>query len=225
MAQIQMSGLVTAIAGSIGGTTIRRSNGSFIVYNKTKGASRNRLKGNPALSKLAKVRNAWGVLHPDYKKSWNDAAATVTFPNKFNQNVHISGRMLYIKANSVLAIAGKSITNPANYTKNTVAFSIANFIVDPDRQEITLELSSQPTKSDFYLSFDVGTKAKHKPVYDRKKTIFIENQSEGGRIVCSNEFFRNYPLTLQGNLVRIYVTPVNDFGFRGNPITATVTAI
>ena len=225
MAQIQMSGLVTDIAGSIGGTTIRRSNGSFIVYNKTKGASRNRLKANPALSKLAKVRNSWTILHPDYKKGWIDAAGTVTFPNKFKQNVHISGRMLFIKANGVLAVAGKSITNPLNYTKATIAFDVKKFEVDTRRKVAIVELSNQVDKQDYYFSFDIGTKASRNPVYNRKMTIFVAANSHGNDISFSKEFFENFPLTFTGDIVRVYVTPVNDFGFRGNPITATATAI
>ena len=225
MAQIQMSGLVTAIAGSIGGTTIRRSNGSFIVYNKTSGASRNRLKSNHALSKLAKVRQAWLKLTAEQKKSWTDEAGTVTFPNKFKQNVHISGRMLFIKANGVLIIANKSIVNPLNYTKATIAFDIKKFEVDTTRTAAIVELSNQTDKQDYYFSFDIGTKAYRNPVYNRKMTIFVAANSHGNTISFSTEFFKNFPLTLTGDTIRVYITPVNDYGFRGNPITATATAI
>ena len=216
-----MSALVTEIAGSIGGTTIRRSKGSFIVYNKTAGASRNILKKNEALSLLQKVRNNWNLLAEAAKKDWISTAKNVTFPNKFGKPVTITGRMLFIKSNSVLALAGNTIINPLNYSKATETFNIVEIAINTEVHTATINMDGFEDNTEIYLSAEVGIPARRNAVFNRKKTIKVIKDYHGGVINIAKQFFDNYPTIGINETVRIYATAVNRFGYRGVPVTAT----
>ena len=62
MAVVKLGAIITQIAGSIGGWTFRRSQGSTVVYNKPGGASKNRLLLNAAFGNLREVIQGWALL-------------------------------------------------------------------------------------------------------------------------------------------------------------------
>lgn len=134
MAKIILGSMITNMAGSIGGTTFKRSPSGIIMMNKNAGGSKSsRLKNNYVI-KLGSIFRRWTYLDESTKNAWNAYALTMTFPDKFGNPKYLSGRELFIKCNSNLAMFNATITLPNDYS---------SFIPDFDIEEVFISISSE----------------------------------------------------------------------------------
>lgn len=100
MANIKLGAIITDIAGSIGGTTFRRTPNGIIVYNKQGTQIKSAFSNNAVKNKLGAILGSWGTLEPGEQNFWNDKATLFEFPDKFGNLKFLTGRQLYSKLNT-----------------------------------------------------------------------------------------------------------------------------
>jgi len=206
MATAKLSGFVTEIAGSVGGTTFKRSPYGLVIINKSRGASKNRLLNNSGFLELQSLRNEWQNLSIELKNSWNTRATEVTFPNKFGDMVYISGYQLYIKANHILYKLKISVENGEDFTKVWEDFDITEFEINESEKKCDVELEAGETPQIFAFRFDVSRGPLKKPVYNRSEKLLLVEDNDNFSVNLSTEFFAKYPNTKTGDYVRVYVS-------------------
>jgi hypothetical protein len=133
MAKFKLGAIISNIAGSIGGTTLKRSPFGFVAMNKSLGGSKSARYKNNYVTKLGNVFRRWRYLSEDAKNAWNAYALTMTFPDKFGEQKYLTGRQLFIKCNARLSMFNSAITYPDDYSQQ---------IPDIDIDDVTLDVSN-----------------------------------------------------------------------------------
>lgn len=129
MAVIKLGALVTGIAGSIGGTTFRRTRTGLLAMNKSGGQSRNRARQNSILNTLRARIQAWTELTALARGEWNDAAPNFQFPDKFGDLKTLTGRELFIKLSTRAQLVDLPIPDPTALDSVIPSVSGASIIV------------------------------------------------------------------------------------------------
>lgn len=206
MATAKLSGFVTEIAGSVGGTTFKRSPYGLVIINKSRGASKNRLLNNPGFLGLQTLRNIWKELSLIHQQAWNTRATEVSFPNKFGNNVFLSGYQLFIKANHILYKNDKTIFDGANFQTSWLDFEIADLTIDEGTKECKISIVAGHTRQVFAFRYNVTRGPLNKPIYNRSEKIQFEFNRDNFEVNLGTEFFKKYPNTKSGDNVRVYVS-------------------
>jgi hypothetical protein len=215
MAVAKLGLIITDISGSIGGTTLKRQSGNIAVYNKSRGANKSILYQNKALGRMTNARNIWNNYDPAIKAGWNNTATEFTFPDKFGTPRNITGYQLYTKCENALKIVGTSVGVPAGYNQVTDNFYLEDFTIFSEDKTCNVIIQSGAIDMYFLISFDVNCKEGSKPIYNKRKiyanTFGIETLPVG----MDNTFWDNFPWVLPRQFVRLYCTPMNQYGYKG----------
>lgn len=102
MAIIKLGSIVTNIAGSIGGTTFRRTPRGVISYNKQNRQSRSALASASQRLPIGNLFAQWRFLDKAIQSQYISLASLYSFPDRFGNQVFLSGRQFFTKLNSQL---------------------------------------------------------------------------------------------------------------------------
>lgn len=102
MAIIKLGSIVTSIAGSIGGTTFRRTPRGVISYNKQNRQSRSALALASQRLPIGNLFSQWRFLDKAIQNQYISLASLYSFPDRFGNQVFLSGRQFFTKLNSQL---------------------------------------------------------------------------------------------------------------------------
>jgi len=212
MATAKLSGFVTEIAGSVGGTTFKRSPYGLVIINKSRGASKNRLLNNSGFLELQSLRNQWQYLTTELREGWNTRATEVSFPNKFGDMVYISGYQLYIKANHILFKLELTINDSEEYTQFWEDFDITDFVVNESEKTCDVQIETGEVSQIFAYRFNVTRGPLKKPIYNRSEKLLLVDDSDKFTADIGAEFFAKYPNCKSGDHVRVYVSTTSRKG-------------
>lgn len=212
MATAKLSGFVTEIAGSVGGTTFKRSPYGLVIINKSRGASKNRLLNNSGFLELQSLRNQWQYLTTGLKEGWNTKATEVSFPNKFGDMVYISGYQLYIKANHILFKLDLTINDPEEFATTWEDFEITDFVINEPEKVCDVQIETGEVSQIFAFRFDVTRGPLKKPIYNRSEKLLLVDDSDKFTVDLTAEFYAKYPNCKSGDHVRVYVSTTSRKG-------------
>jgi hypothetical protein len=219
MALLLLSGLVTQIVGSAGGSNFRRFRGQTVLSNKSMGASKSKLLVNPRLSGIRRIFSGWKTLSDSNRTAWNAKALEFEFPDKFGTLRNITGRQLYTKLNIRLLWRSASIANPATINSTVNTFTVSAFTIDTSVGVMGLSLTSFSGSTYYKVSFEVVSGKLNEPSFTRRKIL---NGGFSGVNVTEDyyaSFISAFPYFDNTYAVRVYVTPQNAFGFDGPTLT------
>jgi len=218
MAVAKLGMIITEIAGSIGGTTLKRQSGNIAVYNKSRGPNKSVTLKNKALGWMNVVRGVWHSYSTGDKNGWNNVASEYTFPDKFGNQRNITGYQLFTKANNALyAVTGNTI-NSDGYYQGIEIFSIVDYEISFDTKQCNVGITYSGSGQFFLCGFDVSCKEDSKPIYNKRKIIFSGYDDEDFTMEVNQFFWASFPWVQIGQNVRVYVTPMNRGGYKGVPI-------
>jgi hypothetical protein len=109
MARFQLGSIITQIAGSIGGTTFRRSQNGHVMYNKQGSQIKSAFAPKSRKNELAGLLSSWSRLDNETQEAWINAAANIQFPDKFGTYRNLTGRQLYTKLNAQLMVVNETV--------------------------------------------------------------------------------------------------------------------
>lgn len=219
MAKIILGATVTAIVGSIGGNTFKRTPYGFSLGRKSFGYSRNKLLNNPALVFLAQVRNDWNNLSNSERTAWNDKASLYPMPDKFGNRITLSGRMLFIKAWGTLIQTRGAVISADEFNTTTDLFEIERKTVDISVDTVEIEITSASAGQWYFFQIQKVKSVQQQPSFTRR---FVCRRDYVASTFTANlylEMTAQFGELIVGDCYRVYVTPVNVGGYAGVPLT------
>lgn len=213
MAKFVLGGIITNIAGSVGGTTLRRVPNGFSMYNKIKGASVSKLLQNARVPQIASIFQKWSSLSDSERAGWNATALTVTFPDKFGVAKNLTGRQLFTKANIQGLPIGLVVNDSAGFTNTVMEFSLPSFTFDISVPTFQITVDAVNNPSLVMVSVELSNKQIFQPVFKSRKVIAIGDCSLGdNNIQFPTELLAEYPYAAEGMWLAVYIQSINDFG-------------
>lgn len=219
MAKIILGATVTAIVGSIGGNTFKRTPYGFSLGRKSFGYSRNKLLSNPALGFLAQVRNDWNNLSSSERTAWNDKASLYPMPDRFGNLITLSGRMLFIKAWGTLIQTRGAVITAADFNTSTDFFEIEAGTIDILLDTVEVEITSTSAGQWYFFQVQRVKSINQQPSFTRRfvcRRDFIASTFTANLYL---EMTAQFGELIVGDCYRVYVTPVNVGGYAGVPLT------
>lgn len=224
MAVVKLGAIITQIAGSIGGWTFRRSQGSTVVYNKPGGASKNRLLLNAAFGNLREVIQGWALLSVGLRNQWNNAAPNFLFPDKFGDLRALNGRSLYIKLTASNLTAGDPSPSPNTLDSTIQNNSIVNNVIISGGSKL-LTMDTDDPNIKYLVQAERLKNESISATFTRREIIFADGAGFNNIIAYTAEFNAKFPDIVAGEFFNIYVTQQNPDGFRATTLVVKTEVI
>ena len=220
MASIQLGNIVSSIAGSVGGTTFRRTQRGQIMYNKQNRQNKSANSKNSVKNKIGSILQKWGSLEETDRELWNIQASLYPQKNKFGEVVYYTGRQFFTKLNSqLIPIKGESNIDKVDST-NFQGY-VDGIVSQLDIGEINLNLSEP--NGDFSIlvqAYRLRPGANTKPTKKFYNTaVIFENSLKSHNIYA--------PVTAQfgflevGDKFGFNIYFLNNSGFKSSVTTLT----
>ena len=218
MARILLGSIITSIAGSIGGTTFRRSANGLVMQNKQQVQKRSARNSNSRISQIASIIKLWNGFDGATVTAWNNAAMLYEFKNKFGQPVYYTGRQLFIKCNTTSMLFGRfnEIPDGINNTLENVYITNADFNISENKFNITL---NQPLiKCKLFIQVEVLRTVNTAFQQTSNKVIFIATFVDGDYFSIQEQVNNYLGAVGKDQIIRITNQVVNDWGFKQLPV-------
>lgn len=106
MATFKLGAIITDVAGSIGGTTIRRTPNGHTMYNKQGTQIKSAFAEKNKRVQLSNVFSSWARLSEAEQTTWKDLAVLYPQKDKFGGLKQLTARQFYTKLNAQLVPVG-----------------------------------------------------------------------------------------------------------------------
>ena len=215
MATFKLGAIITDIAGSIGGTTLKRNGGTKVIMNKSSGTSYSRSYNNPSLQYLPFIFKSWSRLDDAEKAAWKEQALLYTFPDKFGTLRTLTGRQLFIKLN-----AQRWLDTPSFVDVSLISSFIEVFTLDYIIYEPLAPLFYFSIKGDYsglqkyYVSLEISLQPLRAPSFISRKIIGVYNLVAGQGANILPDILKAYPFFNESYNARLYICAVNNSGFK-----------
>ena len=215
MATFKLGAIITDIAGSIGGTTLKRNGGYKVIMNKSSGTPYSRSYNNPSLQYLPFIFKSWSRLDDAEKAAWAAQALLFTFPDKFGTLRTLSGRQLFVKLNAQRWLDTPSIIDVSTISSFTENFTLGNVAYEPLAPFFNLSVEGDYSGfQKYYVSLEVSLQPLRAPSFISRKIIgvYALQAYQGANIL--EDVLKVYPFFNEKYNARLYICAVNNSGFK-----------
>lgn len=222
MASIKLGSIVTQIAGSVGGTTFRRSRYGSVMFNKQKGRSKSLNASNTAISRLQSYLQGWSSLSQSDRDNWDLYASNFERTNKFGEVVRYSGRELYVSIRHAIFGTAIPLEQP-NDISNTVRIPvIGGFNINPG-SSFEVAFDNSVTGSWVAMQVQELQTSASRPLSKRYRTIFKTELTGASSYDFTNDVRNETWFNSSGNNIVLWFYYINSTGWRGDatPIKTT----
>jgi hypothetical protein len=225
MATIKLGAFVTAIAGSVGGTTFKRNGSNTIIMNKSNGSSKSKPLQNQALGGLSVIFQQWSLLADPVKLAWGEVGQAIPVIDKFGDLKKLSGRQMFTKLSGQLLPTGYKLPDPVDINTVLEDWNFSDLQVNFDSEEILTTVSN--ISMEFFLLIQVEPIFGNiqAPVFNRRKIIFIGSINTPGALNLYGAIAANFPQLNNLTKFRVYYTVMNSSGFRSVPKTLVYNGV
>ena len=224
MAIIKLGSIVTSIAGSIGGTTFRRTPRGVISYNKQGRQSRSALASASQRLSIGSLFAQWRFLDKATQNQYISLAALFSFTDRFGNQVFLSGRQFFTKLNSQLLPVNQvvDLTNFDDEIPKSVVPDIELSVTDEYLQvTIVGVVSSSYICIAFYNIRKGGSTKPHAHF----KPTFTRLVNENTDLDIWDAFKAQFPFAQIGSDFGCNIYFINPSGFKSPVQSFVVTAI
>ena len=215
MATFKLGAIVTDIAGSIGGTTLKRNGGYKVIMNKSSGTPYSRSYNNPSLQYLPFIFKSWSRLDDAEKAAWKEQALLFTFPDKFGTLRTLSGRQLFVKLNSQRWLDNPSFVDVATISSFTEVFTLGYAVYEPLAPFFNIAvLGSYSGFQKYYVSMEISLQPLRAPSFISRKVIGVYELEAGSGVNILEDILKAYPFFNKNYNARLYICAVNNSGFK-----------
>lgn len=223
MAVIKLGSIVTDIAGSIGGTTFRRTSTGHAVYNKQGRQVKSAFAKASRKNELGNIFSNWYNLSEIERQQWAINASTYPQKDKFGNTKYLSGRQLYTKLNAQLLPAGE--TSDVNSFDTFVELAPTNIdTFDISISELSLYIDGDFSTQFIYISmYQLRRRGRVKPHAHFKRTAVREVGSKT-KIDIWNEFQKQFPFADKDQTFGFNIQFANECGVMTSVLAFTAVA-
>lgn len=215
MATFKLGAIITDIAGSIGGTTLKRNGSYKVIMNKSSGTPYSRSYNNPSLQYLPFIFKSWSHLSDAEKAAWQQQALLYTFPDKFGTLRTLSGRQLFVKLNAQRWLDTPSFVDVSAISSFTEVFTLGNVVYVPLAPFFNLSVDGNyPGSQKYYVSLEISLQPLRAPSFISRKVIGVYDFTAGAGTDILPDILKAYPFFNQNYNARLYICAVNSSGFK-----------
>ena len=215
MATFKLGAIITDIAGSIGGTTLKRNGSYKVIMNKSSGTAYSRSYNNPSLQYLPFIFKSWSRLDDAEKKAWKEQALLYTFPDKFGTLRNLSGRQLFVKLNAQRWLDTPSFVDVSAISSFTENFTLDHVIFNPTEPRFNFAVNGNYSGvQKYYVSLEISLQPLRAPSFISRKIIGVYELNAGGGINIIDDVMLAYPFFNKNYYARLYICAVNNSGFK-----------
>lgn len=215
MATFKLGAIITDIAGSIGGTTLKRNGAYKVIMNKSSGTPYSRSYNNPSLQYLPFIFKSWSRLSDEEKAAWIDQAKNYTFPDKFGTLRTLSGRQLFVKLNAQSWLDTPTFVDVSNLTSFTQNFTLDKVAYGPWAPFFYMSVVGDYSKKQkYYVSLEISLQPLRAPSFISRKIIGVYEMLPYEEKDILPDILKAYPFFNKNYNARLYVCAVNDSGFK-----------
>ena len=223
MAVIKLGSIVTDIAGSIGGTTFRRTSTGHAVYNKQGRQVKSAFAKASRKNELGNIFSSWYNLTENEREQWALNASVYPLKDKFGNTKYLTGRQLYTKLNAQLL--------PAKQTSDVKSFDPFVELADTQLEtfdissgELSLYIDGQFDSQIIYISiYQLRRRGRVKPHAHFKRTA-VKVVASKNYVNIWSEFTRQFPLAENGQTFGFNIQFVNASGVMSSVLAFTAVA-
>ncbi len=223
MAVIKLGSIVTDIAGSIGGTTFRRTSTGHAVYNKQGRQVKSAFAKASRKNELGNIFSSWYNITESEREQWATNASTYPLKDKFGNTKYLTGRQLFTKLNAQLL--------PANAASDVKSFdpfvelppvNIYSFNINDNT--LSLHVEGDFVQQFIYISmYQLRRRGRVKPHAHFKRTAVLEVVSKSNIDIWS-EFEKQFPLASDGQTFGFNIQFANECGVMTSVLAFTAVA-
>ena len=215
MATFKLGAIITDIAGSIGGTTIKRNGSYKVIMNKSSGTPYSRSYNNPSLQYLPYIFKSWARLSEPEKAAWKEQALLYTFPDKFGTLRTLSARQLFVKLNAQRWLDIPSFVNVSTLSSFTENFTIDHVVYNPTEPRFNFAVNGNyKGYQKYYVSLEISLQPLRAPSFISRKVIAIYKLSANSGVNIIDDVMLAYPFFNENYNARLYICAVNNSGFK-----------
>lgn len=211
MAVIKLGSIVTDIAGSIGGTTFRRTSTGHAVYNKQGRQVKSAFAKASRKNELGNIFSNWYNISESEREQWAINASTYPLKDKFGNTKYLTGRQLFTKLNAQLL--------PANAASDVKSFdpfvelaptNINSFNIS--ESELSLYIDGAFDSQIIYISmYQLRRRGRVKPHAHFKRTA-VKVVASKTFVDIWDDFEKQFPLAENGQTFGFNIQFVNASG-------------
>ena len=223
MAVIKLGSIITDIAGSIGGTTFRRTGTGHAVYNKQGRQVKSAFAPASRKNELGNIFSNWYNLSESEREQWAINASTYPLKDKFGNTKYLTGRQLYTKLNAQLLPAGAS-SNVQSFDPFVELAPVSIYSFDINNNTLSLHVGGDFVQQFIYISiYQLRRRGRVKPHAHFKRTAVLDVVS-GNNIDIWSEFEKQFPLAVNGQTFGFNIQYVNECGVMTSVLAFTAVA-
>lgn len=216
MASFKLGAIFTDVAGSLAGTTFRRTPRGIIGYNKQGTQIKSAFATASVKNALGNVFARWNNLSESEVNFWNEKALLYPQLNKFGDLVYLTGRQFFTKLNTQLV--------PVNAESSISGFSD----VLPDALVTNVTISKTDEKAFVYFDKEISSDycmVRVKPTRPKSGSVkphaHFRNTSvqalvSNTKLEFYSDFLAQYPFTEVGNHFIVHFIFMNKTGFQSS---------
>ena len=215
MATFKLGAIITDIAGSIGGTTLKRNGAYKVIMNKSSGTPYSRSYNNPSLQYLPFIFKSWSRLSDEEKSAWIDQAKNYTFPDKFGTLRTLSGRQLFVKLNAQSWLDTPSFVDVNSLTSFTENFTLDKVAYGPWAPFFYMSVvGDYSSHQKYYVSLEISLQPLRAPSFISRKIIGVYELLPYEEKNILPDILKAYPFFNKSYNARLYICAVNNSGFK-----------
>ncbi len=215
MATFKLGAIITDIAGSIGGTTLKRNGSYKVIMNKSSGTPYSRSYNNPSLRYLPFIFKSWSLLSDPEKAAWKEQALLFTFPDKFGTLRTLSGRQLFVKLNAQRWLDTPSFVDVSAISSFTENFTLSYVVYEPLAPFFNVFVDGDYSGfQKYYVSLEISLQPLRAPSFISRKIIGVYNFTVGAGTNILPDILEAYPFFNKNYNARLYICAVNNSGFK-----------
>lgn len=215
MATFKLGGIITDIAGSIGGTTLKRNGSYKVIMNKSSGTPYSRAYNNQSLHYLPFIFKSWSLLDDAEKAAWKEQALLFTFPDKFGTLRNLSARQLFVKLNAQRWLGTPSFVDVSTISSFTENFTLEYAVYEPLAPFLNIAIRGNYSGiQKYYVSLEISLQPLRAPSFITRKVIGVYELTEGAGVNILEDVLKAYPFFNKNYNARVYICAVNNSGFK-----------
>ena len=152
MATFKLGAIITDVAGSIGGTTIRRTPNGHAMYNKQGTQIKSAFAEKNKRVQLSSVFSSWARLSEAEQTRWKDLAVLYPQKDKFGGLKQLTARQFYTKLNAQLVPVGAYV-NLGEFDPTISEAVVTSVVLDANSEAFAFTLDQ--TIKNFYFMVSV----------------------------------------------------------------------
>lgn len=211
MANIKLGAIITDIAGSVSGSTFRRTPAGIILYNKQGTQIKSAFAKFSVKNRITAIFRNWEILSNDDKIAWGNNALLYPVTNKFGQLKYLTGRQLFTKLNTQLLPTG-AVSDVLNFNTYVEGRTVVLDSFNKNDQKLGLYWGGVGGKQTLLVSIYQVRKGGNPKPHAHFRRVIIGDYGGGEGENFWNIFNTAFPLAQSGQWYGFNIQWMNESG-------------